>query len=72
MRGNLVSNMEILRRDLHVSVANQLGLSPDATPPGTHRQRGTSCLQLLLRAHLPIVTVCSVSVVFVTANVATT
>jgi hypothetical protein len=34
-------------------VAVQLALSLDATPPGTYRQRGTSSLQRLFRAHFP-------------------
>jgi hypothetical protein len=34
-------------------VAGQLALSLDATPPGTYRQRGTSSLQRLFRAHFP-------------------
>ena len=32
-------------------MADQLALSLDATPPGTYRQRGTSSLQRLFRAH---------------------
>jgi hypothetical protein len=34
-------------------VADQLALPLDATPPGTYRQRGTSSLQRLFRAHFP-------------------
>ncbi|MBE3038044.1 MAG: transposase zinc-binding domain-containing protein, partial [Chloroflexi bacterium] len=34
-------------------MADQLGLSLDATPPGTYRQRGTSSLQRLFRTHFP-------------------
>ena len=36
-----------------LSVAVQLALPLDATPPGTYRQRGTSSLQRLFRAHFP-------------------
>jgi hypothetical protein len=35
------------------SWSGQLALSLDATPPGTYRQRGTSSLQRLFRAHFP-------------------
>jgi len=34
-------------------VADQLALTLNATAPGTYRQRGTSPLQRLFRAHLP-------------------
>jgi hypothetical protein len=34
-------------------VADQLALSLDASPPGTHRQRGASSFQRLFRAHFP-------------------
>ena len=34
-------------------MAVQLALALDATPPGTYRQRGTSSLQRLFRAHFP-------------------
>ncbi len=34
-------------------MADQLALPLDATPPGTYRQRGTSSLQQLFRAHFP-------------------
>jgi len=34
-------------------VADQLALTLDATAPDTDRQRGTSSLQRLFRAHLP-------------------
>ena len=34
-------------------MADQLALPLDATPPGTYRQRGTSSLQRLFRAHFP-------------------
>jgi len=34
-------------------VADQLAFPLDATPPGTYRQRGTSSLQRLFRAHFP-------------------
>jgi hypothetical protein len=34
-------------------VADHLAPSLDATTPGTYRQRGTSSLQRLFRAHLP-------------------
>jgi len=36
-----------------LSVAGHLALSLDAMPPGTYRQRGTSSLQRLFRAHFP-------------------
>jgi len=35
------------------SVAEQLALSLDATPPSVYRQRGVSSLQRLFRAHFP-------------------
>jgi hypothetical protein len=34
-------------------VADQLALALDSTAPGIYRQRGTSSLQRLFRAHLP-------------------
>jgi hypothetical protein len=39
-------------------VVDQLALPLDATPPGTCRQRGTSSLQRLFRAHLPELLAC--------------
>jgi hypothetical protein len=38
---------------VYVYVADQLALPLDATPPGTYRQRGTSSLQRLFKAHFP-------------------
>ena len=51
--GNYYRSCGAILGAVFLSVAVQLALSLDATPPGTYRQRGTSSLQRLFRAHFP-------------------
>ena len=49
--GNYYRSCGAILGAVFLSVAVQLALSLDATPPGTYRQRGISSLQRLFRAH---------------------
>ena len=52
-RGEPTGASGALPSAVYLLVADQAALFPDATPPGTYRQRGVSSLQRLFRAHIP-------------------